>query len=170
MADPSLLRFPIPSPPIPNLRRAAGQAAEAGISGTIVGQRGGLSGAVAGGSVGDAARERRSRVGEFTVGEYGVMAMPGAEESRVVRDAVEQRRTVGGRAVSTPYADGEAEVPGAVAVGVGMLTPSLSFQSPDGAVLQTRIAERSCRRVAGTLPGIGWSVAVGGEKAGGAAR
>jgi len=75
------------------------------------------------------------------------MAMPGAARSQL-RDGVEQRRRVGGRAVSTPYAGGEAEVPGAVAVGVGMLTPSPSFQSPDGAVLQT---SQSRREAAGAL-------------------
>ena len=62
---------------------------------------------------------------------------------------MERRRRVGDRAASTPYAgDGETEIPGAVAVGAGMLTPSPTFQSPDGVTLQT---SESRREAAGAL-------------------
>src|SRR5664279_2283921 len=121
MGDPDRLRSPSTFNPLLDSRRAAGQKLAAGIPGTIGAQRGAKSTAAAG--------------------------------SGSSRDGAEQWSRVGGRAVSTPYdgVGGRSYVPEEVRDGVhrrrgrggavdvaGMLTPSLSFQSPEGAVFQTR--------------------------------
>src|SRR5664279_4868749 len=137
MGDPDRLRSPSTFNPLLDSRRAAGQKLAAGIPGTIGAQRGAKSTAAAGSGSSRDGAEQWSRVGGRAVSTPydgvggrsfaadGVAADGVRGRSYVpeeVRDGVHRRRGRGGAA------DG----------GGGMLTPSLSFQSPEGAVFQTR--------------------------------
>src|SRR5664279_424236 len=137
MGDPDRLRSPSTFNPLLDSRRAAGQKLAAGISGTIGAQRGAKSTAAAGSGSSRDGAEQWSRVGGRAVSTPydgvggrsfaadGVAADGVGGRSYVpeeVRDGVHRRRGRSGAA------DG----------GGGMLTPSLSFQSPEGAVFQTR--------------------------------